>query len=550
MPGANEADDPLKAAQDLADELKAKSQEAYNENIDRVTNFWGGPWVKLFAESDHDLTKYVRGNVPWDLDPMFNIDSGWPRKLIWWFAFISLGIFAVNWLMKPEFLKYWEKTTNTNIYTEYKNSLALPIVTICPNGNGMRCDCVLWKKVVCKFRKDPEFSSFQDYFYRNVCNRVDIESPSPFDPDLDSLCADDWDQIGWDSDLCGVNGVEGEDLYYTILNRTEDGQPFVTAEELLLYGAVIYEDVEVTLNSPSLNEEKIQVNESWINYKYLAPQQRKVCMQITPLEGYNISTTQDNPGSENGFKIIIKDTLEKFISSTSYAGVDVFITVPPETGLNAVDLIALDNPIPISGGVPSTISYAVTRSTLLSGLGLNDISKACQEEGESHYICKEKKTLTFITDSCGLCVETLNASFFGREDSVEYDSYGCDHTCHDAIKADVTFEDCPILCATFANKFSIFTEKLSEYGLITNAETEGLTKEYLELNVGAASFEVTVKEENEAQTFGAMLGNVGGFTNLYFGPDAMSIALYLETILFGLLLSFRTWDDVEEDDEY
>jgi len=60
-----------------------------------------------------------------------------------------------------------------------------------------------------------------------------------------------------------------------------------------------------------------------------------------------------------------------------------------------------------------------------------------------------------------------------------------------------------------------------------------------------------VKEEAKASTFGAMLGNVGGLANLYFGPDAMGVAGYFELIFFGFLLSFRTWNDEDDDeDEY
>jgi len=550
MSGQKKADDPLKAAQDLADELKQKSQKVINENIDRVTDFWGGPFRAEFDENDHNFAKYARDNVPFDLSPMFRLDSGWPRKLIWWFAFISIGIFFVTYLMGPEFTKWWTHGTTTNVRTESVPSIALPIVTICPNGNGMRCDCVLWKKLVCEFKTDREFSSFKDYFFDYVCEKTEIENNGPFDPDLNMVCDTEWKELGWESDKCGINGVVGQDLYYTILNRTEDGKPFVTAEELLLYGAVIYDDIDVTLNTLSLTGAKVQGNESWINYRYLALEERKVCTQITPLNGYNVSTSQEVAGSENGLRIIVKDTYEDVISTAISAGVIVYITVPTVPGVEATNIVSLDMPIPISGGNPSTISYEITKNRLLNDWGDNPISKYCNEEGETNFLCSQRQKLTRIRENCDACIDTKNAMFFGRDDSQSYVSYGCDITCHEIEAEPVNYDDCPILCETTSPRFTIYTERLSSYGVI-NDKKEGLTNQYLQISIGAASLDVSVKEEAKASTFGAMLGNVGGLANLYFGPDAMGVAGYFELIFFGFLLSFRTWNDEDDDeDEY
>jgi len=338
-------------------------------------------------------------------------------------------------------------------------------------------------------------------------------------------------------------------LYYTILNRTEDGKPFVTAEELLLYGAVIYDDIDVTLNMQSLTGVKVQGNESWINYRYLALEERKICTQITPLNGYNVSTSQELAGSENGLRIIVKDTFEEFISTAVSAGVIVYITVPTVAGVESSKVVSLDEPLPISGGNPSTISYEITKNRLLNDWGENSISKNCNEEGETHFLCSQRQKLTRIKENCDSCIDTENATFFGLDDSLSYVSYGCDYTCHEIEAEPANYDDCPILCETTSPRFTIFTEKLSSFGR-ANDKKDGLTKQYLQISIGAANLDVTVKEEVKAMTFGGMLGAVGGLANLYFGPDAMSVAGYFEIVFFGFLLSFRTWNDEDDEDEY
>jgi len=53
--------------------------------------------------------------------------------------------------------------------------------------------------------------------------------------------------------------------------------------------------------------------------------------------------------------------------------------------------------------------------------------------------------------------------------------------------------------------------------------------------------------ESIAKSFSAMVGGIGGTLNLYFGPAFMPLFAYLELMIIGTFLSFKS--DIEDDIE-
>jgi len=522
----------LDVLEDLGDDI----QEGYDELVDVTTKFYAGNYFEEeFQKHDNNLRKYIQGNVPFSLLPIFNPINGLPRSLVWAGIFIALyfTLFGTR-LIQPVIVSFKEKGVSSAFVDIYRTTgVQRPTVTICPKGDGLRCDCKLFKLQLCSVRSKAE----SRYFSNLVC-----ESQILDDSALTTLCADDWSPATLElyEDPCGTETLSGEILKERVLDRRRRGKPYITKEEMILYAGVKLgsENTHVFL---SKKNDLTRVNETWINYNFLSVYHGKMCMQVVPDNGPQ--SMQILVGSKSGYRIIVNGTFDSVVRSSPVTGVDVFMDYDFEEGEEPILLM----PIPVSSGLVTTIGYEMQTYKRKQGYG-DLASRTCLPEGQSRRRCQNQLFLEAVQKSCD-CTNTSAALQFGINTSVvNYGAFGCDFKCYDETDpVNTGFETCPTLCDSMTGSYTVTVADQNRFGRKQIKAEYGSAGSVVTLNIGCSKLVIEELSESIAKSFSAMVGGIGGTLNLYFGPAFMPLFAYLELMIIGTFLSFKS--DIEDDIE-
>lgn len=213
--------------------------------------FWGGKMV--------DSVQAVEGNISLFSDECLSVHglydafysrNGWCRTLVYLMTWVCFGYFFF-WLTIPQLRDYNSRAVSTHIYFEDRliEGLPLPIITVCPHGSGVRCDCHLWRRLYCRYLDDLRSSEWRQRFSIYGCpadfNRTGMGEKVWVDPQCDTLnnpnstvvdpCYPTAREI---EALPSVANLTGETLFDEIVRReTSDQGPYITQEELMLYAS-------------------------------------------------------------------------------------------------------------------------------------------------------------------------------------------------------------------------------------------------------------------------------------------------------------------------
>mmetsp|Transcript_45195 Transcript_45195/g.54803 ORF Transcript_45195/g.54803 Transcript_45195/m.54803 type:complete len:165 (+) Transcript_45195:269-763(+) len=135
--------------------------------------------------------------------------------------------------------QYQEKATSTSVFGETAiDGLPYPIVTICPKGSGIRCDCQLWKRLTCRYHRSNITDVFQ---FGHLTCEVDwiFSSPQEIEATIDELCSKTWNDLVWSNNNCGKILVSEQELYERVVARQIGGYPYLSMEETITYGACL-----------------------------------------------------------------------------------------------------------------------------------------------------------------------------------------------------------------------------------------------------------------------------------------------------------------------
>lgn len=534
----------LDKLEDLGEDL----QEGYDEFIEVTTRFYAGDhFFKVYRDNDNDLRTLLQGNVPFSLDPIFNRNSGWPRAIFWAGSFAALYYFIFGLrLIHPVIYSYNERDVSSSFSYQYTPvGVPRPTVTVCPKGDGLRCDCMLFKFQLCRARTKKE----RKYFDNLVCESQVLDK----DPgSLSTLCADDWspNTLDWANDKCGSDLLRGNTLNERVNERRRRGDAYITKEESILYAGVRLssENTVVELNNDLFTVPNEKVNSTWINYHYLAVSEGKMCMQISPIDRMNVENMQTQVGSTRGYHIVVNDTIDTYVRSSPTTGVDVYIDYDFED----YQFPLMEIPIPVSSGVVTTIAYEQDVYRRKKGYG--DIaSQTCLPDGtgDSRNFCNTQSTLANVKKECkDTCTNTSAADFFGINASVvDYAAYGCSFRCYDSVPPVYeTYDVCPTLCEVRDGTYTVTTADQNKFGRMKNQNEYGSAGNVVALNIGVSKFVTSELNEDVAMSFSAAVGNIGGSLNLYFGPAFMTVFAYLELVAIGIFLSFKSDIDENEGD--
>jgi len=224
---------------------------------------WGGPFRELMAAENYSLFDYFANNVPFGgIKCIFHTGSGWPRTIFYIIFSALTGYFFIGILIKPLVQQYQTRDVTVSFDSEYhSDGFPYPIITVCPKGTGIRCDCQLWQRLACHFKDRKNSGNFQV----STCDLFEFVASPP--SVWDKMCNEVWNvsSLNWNDDPCG-GVINGADLFDKILQRDhERGKPIITVEEQIVYGG--YRFAPPNINFRFLNITNA-VGDS-INFKYL-----------------------------------------------------------------------------------------------------------------------------------------------------------------------------------------------------------------------------------------------------------------------------------------
>lgn len=477
------------------------------------------------------MRQYLADNVPWGLSPLFNPIGTWARRIsyiVFWFAAAYLFFWVI---IGPTFFTLINKDVSTVVQTvQHSEGLAFPTITICPKGSGMRCNCMMWKRLACAFLPDRDPMQSQ-YFSSLICS-------NPNQIELNRKCDSDWLNLDFANDQC-TGLIDSEELFNTIMDRYSDGFPYLTGEEMLVYSGVKFDEniTEVSFNDGKFGFPNTVVNASWVDYNFLSLEKMRVCMQVKIPEdelglGY---TMQSSLGTDHGLQIIVNDTFNKQLSSAKADGVNIYLDHNDDPEME----VSLFDKVPVATGKPSTIGFTLESTELLPGYGY-DVERNCVPDGELRNVCKKKVRLLSVMERCTNCGRTNYTHIFNVNSS-KYQSMGCDYRClvDDSDTKQATFEECPQRCNMKRGRYTIFTSSLSRFGRTAFLNKWKNADNILQVDVGATSFSERVFASGSATDLPNFIGGLGGNLNLFFGPDMMTAIAYIETVVIGVLLSYR-----------
>lgn len=160
----------------------------------------------------------------------------------------------------------------------------LPVVTVCPHGTGIQCDCQLWRKLYCRYQVDVPNREWRDRFSAYGCAkdfRRDGNNQHVWvDPQCEqfsnetSMLAEDTcmstpEEVAALPFLAEVNGST---LFDAIVKREEsEGGPYITYEEQMIYGSRRVSDkVRFYKKASGLHGVHLEnVNSEWVTHTYV-----------------------------------------------------------------------------------------------------------------------------------------------------------------------------------------------------------------------------------------------------------------------------------------
>jgi len=182
--------------------------------------------------------------------------------------------------------------------------------------------------------------------------------------------------------------------------------------------------------------------------------------------------------------------------------------------------------------------------------GYGDLaSRTCLTEGQSRSRCQNQLFLETVQTSC-TCANTSAALHFGINASVvNYGAFGCDFRCYDLTDpVNIGFETCPTLCDAMTASYTVTVADQNRFGRKQIKALYGSAGSVVTLNIGCSKLVIEELSESISKTFSGAVGSIGGTLNLYFGPAFMPLFAYLELMIIGTFLSFKSniEDDIED----
>lgn len=245
--------------------------------------FWGGKMV--------DSVKAVEGNISLFSDECLGVHglydafysrNGWGRTLMYLVTWIGFGVLFL-YLTIPLLRDYHDKAVTTFIdFPEFTTKgVPLPIVTVCPHGNGIRCDCLLWRRLYCRYLNERPNKEWRNRFSVYGCpadfNLSRTGEREWMDPQCDTVSPNvtlDDNCLPTSQEISGIPAlanVSGAELYDAVVKREDTGDgPYMTYDELMLYGTRrVPDQVHFFKKDSSLQEGLLQpVPPQWVRKSY------------------------------------------------------------------------------------------------------------------------------------------------------------------------------------------------------------------------------------------------------------------------------------------
>ena len=280
---------PVLSADPSPSQLASLTQRTVNtpRTVEDNKKFWGGKMVDSIQAVDGNISLFsdeclsVHG-----LYAAFYSRNGWGRTTLYLMTWLGFGVFFL-FLTIPLIRDYQARVLSTYVGfdTGTSEGLPLPIVTVCPHGDGIRCDCLLWRKLYCRYDIDVPNEEWRRRFGEYGCvryfQRTDLGEPFWFDPQCEDFingsvaltdsCAPTQREI---QDLPFLQDVNADVLYDAIVGREEsDGGPYITYEELAIYGSLRIADNVHFFRAEGMLRDRdlVDVNAEWVERSYLEP---------------------------------------------------------------------------------------------------------------------------------------------------------------------------------------------------------------------------------------------------------------------------------------
>ena len=447
---------------------------------------WGGKMVDSIHDHEGSISHFSDEclSVHGLYDALYS-RNGWLRTVSYLFMWVAFGCLFL-YLTIPQVKSFQEGNVNTHVSFEESltstgaaQGLPLPILTVCPRGSGIRCDCNLWRRLYCRYTVDlPDKREWRRRFVDLAC----INDLS-FDFNGDTV----WNNANCDQhfgpnsttanvDVCDptpqqiaavpeIGEFTGERLFARILERenTMDG-PYLTNEEENVYGILaLSNNVVFFRHLDYLTVEPIP--EEWVTRSYLDPTRTQVCVHLRP----PMDVRQTTPGSRNGIAVLITN-INTELSPLRDVGevsptVDVHVNVIAASRYSQPSLVVERHEFfPVPAGFTTDIGYGVQSLERSRGYGLPS-SKKCNEDvnADPRFACVQESAARLAHEVCGCPNDAslLPAGFFSNSGVKDIPTLTCSNSfgtvqadCVEEVltRSSATLEECPVLCTSFRTK--------------------------------------------------------------------------------------------------
>ena len=199
--------------------------------------------------------------------------------------------------------------TTTSSDSAVEDGLDFPVVTFCPRGSGLRCDCDLWKDLLCHARAAaPSSSQAKAFgvFERYTC--IDFNASTALSCGADGRFQP---PDGHGRDPCGRGLLSSPELFSAMVARSANGSshgdtevvPYLKTFEVLDYAAKTLEHDVVALLATS----QAIAPSSWWSFRVAELASLTLCAQlVVPFEDPRGGQLRQRlPGAHEGLVFLV-----------------------------------------------------------------------------------------------------------------------------------------------------------------------------------------------------------------------------------------------------
>jgi len=418
--------------------------------VGRSKYAWGGKFITNIEATKGNFSLYSDQFSVEGLHHAFDSTNSRLRTSAWIIAFLAFGTFFL-FMTVPMVKDYQNRMVVTSIDSQQgEDGLPLPIVTICPRASGIKCDCLLWRKLHCRYRyhvrnlewmeRFDEWSCYTNFDHSNL---IDNTYPTLENENCNEFSFSDTEVLFGSPetmmlDACGVDeeilqrypetrNMTLHNLYDQILARegTEDG-PFITAEETILYAGMNLRG-QIKFMDSLYNH----VPSNWVHHNHIEWGRSQICSQLRPPNG-DARAQQRIAGAGHGLKVLVHGIQQGHFPlrdmAESSPAVDVHINVNQnkEVGENDFIMAPRSEFFDVAAGFDTTIEYETTVFQRHRGWG-SEASQTCTDTKEPRQACVQRRKLELVGERCG-CKSTQLFGNIRPEFWASPDFLGCSVT--------------------------------------------------------------------------------------------------------------------------